>query len=172
MRSSRLRRSGTAVGGAAVLCLSAVGCGEDPVLDSSNRGSGSHTQSTTVENAYIVPAFLPGRCAIQDGAGGQMRFSVTNNRSTETERLLGLSTKAATVAPFGDAVDIPPKTAVAFGQPNVEAAGVDGVRHTVRLERLDRQLRPGMSADVTFHFKLSGDMTMPVPVEACPREGS
>jgi hypothetical protein len=85
-----------------------------------------------------------------------MRFTVTNNRPTESERLPGLSAKAA----------------VAVGQPNAEAAGVNGTRAAVRLERLDPKLRPGTSADVNFQFENAGDMTVRVPVEACPNQAS
>jgi len=168
MRSSQFRRTCSALAGAAALAVGVAGCGEDPVLDSSNRGSGSHTETTTVENAYIVPAYVPGRCVIQFNAGGEMRFTVTNNRPAEAERLLGLSTSAADQARIIDSVDIPPKSTVSFGQPNAELREADDRGPAVRLDQMDPELRPATTADVTFRFERAGDLTMPVPVEACP----
>ena len=168
MRSTQIRRGGSALAGAVVLAMGVAGCGEDPVLDSSNRGTGSHTQDTTVENAYIVPANVPGECAIQLNAGGEMRFTVTNNRSLESERLLGLSTSAAQQARVIDSVDIAPKSTVSFGQPNEQPGGGDASGPAVQLDRLDPDLRAATTADVTFHFQQAGDLTMSIPVEACP----
>lgn len=168
MRSSKLCISGSALAGIATLMMSVVGCGEDPVLDSSSRGSGSHTADTSVENAYIVPTYVPGRCALQLDAGGAMRFTITNNRPAETERLLGLSTSAAEQARVIGSVAIPPKSTVSFGQPNAEPGAGDASGPPVLLDRMDPGLVPATSADVTFHFERAGDLTFPVPVEACP----
>ncbi|PRC43361.1 hypothetical protein C6A85_000000105765, partial [Mycobacterium sp. ITM-2017-0098] len=125
MRLQKLRRSGSALAGTAMLMMSVIGCGEDPVLDSSSRGSGSHTDDTSVENAYIVPTYVPGRCALQLNAGGAMRFTITNNRPAEPERLLGISTSAAEQARVIGSVAIPPKSTVSFGQPNAEPGAGD-----------------------------------------------
>lgn len=151
-----------------MLTFGVGGCGEDVVLDSSNRGSGSHTETTSVENAYIVPTYVPGLCEIQLNAGGAMRFTVTNNRPAETERLLGLSTSAAEQARMIGQVEIPPKSTVSLGEPNVEPGDDDASRPAVLLDRLDPELRPATNTDVTFRFELAGDVTLPVPVEACP----
>lgn len=167
MHTSSIRRSGAALVGTAALMFVA-GCGEDPVLDSSNRGSGSHTEDTSVENAYIVPTYVPGRCVIQLNAGGAMRFTVTNNRPAETERLLGLTTAAAAQARILTNVDIPPKSAIGFGEPNAEPGPGDASNPAVILDQLDPGLLPATSAEVTFHFERAGDLTMRVPVEACP----
>lgn len=163
----QFRARASAFVGTAALAMCAVGCGEDPVLGSSNRGSGSHTEDTSVENAYIVPAYVPGRCVIQLNAGGEIRFTVTNSRPAEAERLLGLSTTAAEQARVIDSVTIAPKSTVSFGLPNTN----DPSGPAVRLDRLDPDLRPAMTADVTFEFERAGDLTLPVPVEACPVQG-
>lgn len=155
------------VGGFALTLLT-VGCGDDPVIDSSNRGAGSHTEATTVENAYIVPTFLPGRCAVQLALGAHLRFTVTNNRSTDTERLLGVSSDAANGASITGNVDVPPSSTVGFGQPSADAVDSGGRVPAVHLNGLDPDLRPAMSAQVTFRFVRAGDITMPVPIEACP----
>ncbi|OAN38956.1 hypothetical protein A4X20_19455 [Mycolicibacterium iranicum] len=168
MRSPTLYLRSSALAVAATLMVSAVGCGEDPVLDSSSRGSGSHTDDTSVENAYIVPSYVPGRCALQLDAGGAMRFTITNNRPAETERLLGISTDAAEQVRVVGSVAVPPESTVSFGEPNVEPGARDASGPPVLLDRLDPDLVPATSADVTFHFERAGDLTFSVPVEACP----
>lgn len=137
---------------------------------STNRGSGSLTDETTVENAFIVPTFLPGRCAIQIGAGAKMRFTVTNGSSTEVERLLSVSTNVADHADIASRVNIPARSTVGFGQPSAPTVDAGGAVPAVQLSGLDPNVRPGMSANVTFHFDRTGDITMPVPIEACPRQ--
>ncbi|MBB2989111.1 hypothetical protein FHR72_000568 [Mycolicibacterium iranicum] len=156
------------------LALAAVvpiaGCDDTSPSGSSNRGSGSLTEGTTVENAFIVPSFLPGHCAIQLDAGAAMRFTVTNGHPAEVEHLSGLSTDATPAASIPVAVDIPPKSTVGVGQPSAGPEDAGGSLPAVRLSSLDPQLRPGMSAEVTFHFERAGEITMRVPVEACPTQ--
>ncbi|WP_422746363.1 hypothetical protein ACN27E_02050 [Mycobacterium sp. WMMD1722] len=156
--------------GVTLAALTSACGGEDVVLDSSNRGSGSHTDEVTVENAYIVPAFLPGRCAIQVEAGAAMRFTVTNNDPVETARLVGVTTAAAETARIVAPVEIPPQSTVAYGEPNPEIADSGGRVAPVRLEDLAPGLVPATTTDVTFRFERAGDITMPVPVEACPSQ--
>lgn len=169
MRSSQLLRPAGMMVGATVVVLSA-GCGQSVLPESSNRGSGSDTATTTVEDAFIVPAFVPGNCAIQVDTGGSMRFTVTNNRPTESERLLGVSTDAAKVARVVAPIDIPPKATIGIGEPSTQIEAAGGRVSAVRLEQLDPGLKPAMSADVTFEFLRAGDITIPVPVEAYPRQ--
>jgi hypothetical protein len=141
---------------------------------SSNRGSGSHTAETTVENAFIVPNFVPGSCAIQVGDAARLRFTATNNRSTESERLSGITTSGAeTVRILPSApIVIPPRSSVAAGQP-VEHPGDEAgpdEPFTVAVEGLKESARPGTSIDVTFRFEQFGDLEMRVPIEACPTQ--
>ncbi|WP_246228748.1 copper chaperone PCu(A)C [Mycolicibacterium psychrotolerans] len=137
-------------------------------MRSPNRGTGSTTQETTVENVYIVPAFLPGRCAIQLDAGAAMRFTVTNNRGADPEKLLGVSTDAAQATRLPATTEIPPKATVAYGQPHPGDPGGSLRMGPARLDGLDPDLRPATTADVIFHFDRAGDITLPVAVEACP----
>ncbi|WP_136625636.1 hypothetical protein [Mycobacterium innocens] len=93
------------------MAVLAGGCGSDnPVIDSPNRGSNSHTKDTTVQNAYIVPRFQPGSCAIQVGDAAALAFTATNNRGTESERLLAIATDAAEAVHISPAapLEIPP----------------------------------------------------------------
>lgn len=169
MTTSRAQRTRTVACGGALLGLIVAGCGrDDPDLESSNRGSGSDTTATTVENVYIVPTFVPGQCAIQLALGAELRFTATNSRPAETERLLGLSADAARQAQPFRGVDIPPKSTVGFGQPSAGAIDTGRPIPGIRLEELDPGLLPAVSTEVTFHFERAGDIPVRVPVEACP----
>ncbi|KGI70480.1 hypothetical protein MJO55_27260 [Mycolicibacterium rufum] len=171
MRSSRSSRVLVCVSAAAsAAALSA--CGHDAATASSNRGSGSQTEGTTVENAFIVPTFVPGHCALQAGSAASVRFTVTNGRPAGVERLEGISTDAAAMRDLAVTADIPAKSTVGFGQPSAAAVDAGGSRPAVHVDALDPQLQPGMSAMMTFHFSDQGDITMPVPVEACPTQAS
>ncbi|OBI79421.1 hypothetical protein [Mycobacterium sp. E740] len=172
MRTPTLSRRSAAAAGLLTSVLVA-GCGGDPDISSSNRGAGTQTEETSVENAFIVPRFVPGSCAIQVGDAAALKFTVTNNRSAEPERLLGIDSPAATsIRPAPEAtLRIPPRTSIAAGQP-VENVG-DGVPDrpfTVSIEGLRESAKPGTSVDMTFHFEKQGDVEMKVPVEACPTQ--
>ncbi|MEZ0342424.1 hypothetical protein ACAG25_20880 [Mycobacterium sp. pV006] len=157
--------------GAALLAVTAAGCGGDDVTgSSSNRGSGSETGESTVENAFIVPTFLPGECAIQVGSAAKMRFTVTNNSSESVERLEDVSTDVAEVADLEAPVEIAPRSTVAFGQPSAESVQTGTEQPALALRELPPDLKPGMSTDVTFHFDRAGEVTIPVPLEACPTQ--
>lgn len=170
MRLTPTHRLDTSLVIITAVALATSGCGEDPPLGSSNRGSGSDTERTSVENAFIVPTFLPGRCAIQVDAGAKMRFAVTNGHPTESERLLSVSTNASSDGDIPSGVDIPAESTVGFGQPSAAAVDAGGAVSAVQLGQLAPNLKPGMSASVTFHFDRAGDIEMPVPVEACPTQ--
>lgn len=152
---------------ALVLALSAAGCWSERGL-STNRGSGSLTEGTTVENAFIVPVFLADRCAIQLDAGAKMLFTVTNASPSDTERLVGVTTNVAANADIDTSVEIPPQSTVGFGEPAAPSVGKRVP--PVQLGELDPNLKAGMTANVTFQFDRTGDIVMPVPVEACPRQ--
>ena len=156
---------------AAVLALAIAGCQNDPVLDSSNRGSGSHPTMTSVENAFIVPLHMPGECAIQVGDTAKLRFTATNNRDTETERLLYINTNAAHAVHISPntGLEIPSNSSIAAGQPRTQN-GPDSASLEVTLQGMRDSLRPGMSVDVTFGFDKAGPIEVRTPVEACPSQ--
>ena len=166
MTQRPMRRAGLAT--AAALALTTAGCGDAEMGLSTNRGSGSFTEETTVQNAFIVPEFVPGRCAIQTGTGAILRFTVTNNRSIDAERLTGISTGVAEQVDV-QPVEIPVESTVGFGEPSIPAQG-GGTVPAVPLGELDPGVKPAMTADVTFQFEQAGEITIPVPVEACPRQ--
>ncbi|WP_102142678.1 hypothetical protein [Mycobacterium hubeiense] len=140
----------------AALMLMTAGCGQRSDFEPNNRGANTETLPTSVDNAYIVPAFVPGRCAIQAGSAAELRFTVSNTRPAESERLLAIATGAADAVrlPAG-ATDIAPKASQEF------TAAVEGLRE---------DLRPAMSVDVTFRFDKAGDIELRVPIEACPTQ--
>ena len=161
---------------AAAAAVVVAGCADDSGANSSsNRGAGTETESTTVENAYIVPRSLPGSCAIQLGDSATLNFTATNTRPTKTERLLNVdveSADGARILPSAQ-LEIPPKSAIAAGQPiehNGDAHSDNAFR--VVVDGLDASVRPGMNVPVTFEFQNAGDIVMTVPVEACPREST
>ncbi|MCK0173603.1 MULTISPECIES: hypothetical protein [Mycobacteriaceae] len=152
--------------GSILLTAATVGCSPDADPESTNRGTTSTTSLTTVENAFIVPRFLPDSCALQIGDSAALRFTVTNNRPVDVERLTSVSADRAEVTlPEGAAVDIPAGGVLAFGQPQPTAAlppaTVDG---------LDADVTPGMSVPMTFTFAEFGPLEIDVPVEACPTQ--
>jgi copper(I)-binding protein len=154
----------------AAMLMPLAACGDDTIGDSSNRGSGTDTEPVNVEDAYIVPTFVPERCAIQLNAGASMRFTVANNSATDSERLLGISTTAADGARILGNADIPPHSTVGFGERSAKPVDAGGRVPSVRLEGLDHDLQPAMSPEVTFKFRRAGEITMRVPVEACPAQ--
>ncbi|MBX7450380.1 hypothetical protein GR927_20530 [Mycolicibacterium sp. 3033] len=161
-------RTPATIAAATLTLLAGCSSEDDAALRSPNRGTGSTTEDTTVENAYIVPAFVPGRCALQLDAGAALRFTVTNNRETESEKLLAVSVDSAGEARVPASPDIPPTSTIAYGQPT----GPDAAQTlaAVRVDRLDPGLKPAMTTDVTFSFERAGDVTIPVAVEACPAQ--
>lgn len=169
---ARLRRAATV--GAALMVVLATGCGNDVDYNSSNRGSGTDTEPTAVDNAFIVPTFMPGSCAIQVGGTANLRFTVSNIRPAESERLLGITTDAADLVRISPTatLEIPPKSTIAAGQPieNLDDPAAPDEPFTVILEGTRDNVTPGKSVDVTFRFEKSGNLESLVPIEACPTQ--
>lgn len=157
---------------AALLTALVAGCGDEADLYSSNRGSNAESGTTSVENVFIVPAFKPGSCAIQVGDSADLRFTVSNIRPAESERLLQITTAAAdTVRISPDAeVAIPAESTVAAGQPIENLDGPTDTSFTVTLEGLKDGVTPGKSVDVTFLFEKFGELLLRVPVDSCPTQ--
>ncbi len=168
MRPFTLLAVGLAVG------LLATGCGRENDVGSSSRGSGSDTELTTVENAYLVPRTEAGACAVPVADSGEIRFAVTNNRPVETEALLVINTDVADsvhIAP-PPPLDIAPQTRIAAGQPIEQPAdpAAPDIPFRVTVDGLDEGLEAGLSVDITFDFEEQGQLTLQIPVEPCPRQ--
>jgi copper(I)-binding protein len=170
IRTSNRRRAATAGALAAVLVS---GCGGNSEMGSSQRGAGSDSEETSVENAFIVPRFVPGSCAIQVGDAAELTFTVTNNRVTESEQLIAIDSPAAQtirISPHAT-LEIPPGSSIAAGQPIEDVGLSDGDQpFAVSIDGLRESARPGTSVNVTFRFDQQGDLTMRVPIEACPTQ--
>lgn len=141
-----------------MLAALTAGCAErSDDFKPNNRGEDTETLQTSVDNAYIVPEHAPDNCAIQVGDNAELRFTATNSRPAGSERLLSITTDAADAVrmPSGDGVEIAPKSSQEI------TAAVDG---------LHDDIRPAMSVDVTFKFDQFGDISMRVPIEACPAQ--
>lgn len=151
-----------------------TGCSPEGAIDSSNRGSGADTETTSVENAYIVPQFRGTACAIQVGDSAQLNFTATNHGTTESERLTAISTTAAEnvqIAPTAT-LEIPPRSSIAAGQPveNLDDAAAPDKPFTVTLQGTNDQIQPGSSVEVAFRFDKAGVLKLDVPIEACPTQ--
>jgi copper(I)-binding protein len=162
---------------AAGLALTLGGCGtDDPDKGSSNRGGDGQSGDTSVENAYIVPAYALS-CALQVDAPAQLSFTVTNNNSVADETLSQISTPVASSveieAPAG-ALTIAPGATLAAGQPAVnpdEPAAVND-QVSVSLLGLTEGVVPGESVPVAFTFERAGEIEFNVAVEACPAQST
>ncbi|KMO73277.1 hypothetical protein MCHUDSM44219_04455 [Mycolicibacterium chubuense] len=170
MRPSSRRLTGIVLSLCAFSIVTLTGCSDTSRPGSSNRGSGSAPGAVTIENAFIVPTFVPGHCAIQQGTGGRLRFTVSNARPAGQVRLDSIYTEAVADSNILVGVDIPAKSSIGFGQPSAAQVDQAGAVPAVRLDVIDPGLRPGMSADMTFRFDQADDVTMAVPVEACPTQ--
>lgn len=157
----------TAVATVLLVTFLLTGCGSYTTGESTNRGSGSQTSETTVENAFVVPRYLPGSCEIQVGDTADLRFTITNNRPLEAERLEAITTPAAE----NIRIDPSPPIKVAAGTALATGQLVEPGRPlSVTLEGITQTVRPAYNVDVTFRFQQFGELTMPVPVEACPTQ--
>ena len=153
---------------ASIALMSALSaCSGEPVMGSSDRGADAPRElATSIDSAYLVPTYIAS-CEIQAGDSGVLRFTATNTRITETERLLSVTTPAAADIRFEPPlpVDIPPEQTVAVsrdvqGAPRLEAVVQD----------LDESTRTGEGVEVFFEFEKSGVINILVPVEACPTQ--
>ncbi len=169
--SKRTLIAGVCVSLAATL---AAGCGSEAASHgSSSRGSSSHTKATSVDDVYVVPLFVPGRCSLQVGRIAELRFTITNSRPTESERLFAVSTDVANLVRISpnDVIEIPPGASVTAGQPiNKFDPATNRKPLEVDLVGIDPNVRPGISVEITFQFDRAGEVSMRVPVDACPAQ--
>lgn len=147
-----------------------VGCQERREPDSPGRGSGSATAGSSVENARLLPRFLPGSCELPAGAPADLQFTATNSRTDEVERLLDVTTGAADdvrITP-DNGIEIKPLQSVGVGQPETTTADANKRPRSIVLTGLRPDVRPGTSVSMTFVFQQEGDLSVRVPVEDCP----
>ncbi len=100
-----------------------------------------------------------------------LEFTAVNTAGTGTDRLLGITSSAAsavTIDATADQLVIEPATSIAAGQPveNLDG-GDDGTDQpfTVTLELTDGELAPGTSIPVTFEFERAGSLSVDAPFD-------
>ncbi|MFI8567935.1 hypothetical protein ACIGGF_15385 [Rhodococcus sp. NPDC078407] len=100
-----------------------------------------------------------------------LEFTAVNEAETENDRLLDISSPAATSVTIDatpDQLVIEPATSIAAGQPvqNLDS-GDDGTdeRFTVTFELADGELAPGTSIPVTFEFERAGSVSVDAPFD-------
>ena len=134
------------------------------------RSSAVRPQATTVQNASITAVFAPPSCATRIGSLAQLNFAVTNNRSSESERLLSIRMDAARriALPAAATADIPPGGTLRSGQPTAElSAGSQRSVAAATITGLNLAVRPGGAVAVTFVFREFGELTQLVSVDPC-----
>jgi copper(I)-binding protein len=174
MATTRTRSRASAIIGCAAMMVLAVGCGAEEV-DNSSPGVETQTDGTSVENPSIVPNAAPASCVVEVGDVAEIKFTATNNRHNEPERLMSISTEIADAVQIipGPGVPIPAGMSISAGQPIEQPASQQALDQpvTVTLQAVNQTVEPGRSVPVTFQFEKFGDLTMDVPVEACPAQG-
>jgi copper(I)-binding protein len=136
----------------------------------SQRSSAVPTQATTVQNASITAVFAPPSCEKRVGSLAQLRFTITNHRSGESERLISIRMDAAKriALPGAATEDIPPGGILRACQPTLElSAGSPRSVAAATIPGLNAAVRPGAAVPVTFVFRQFGELTQQVPVEPC-----
>lgn len=156
------------------LAILAAGCaGTEGENSSHARGSEGGAGEVTVQNAYLVPALLPGTCVIQYDAPAELSFTATNNAG-QPDRLVGIESPAAAsvrVQADPDELVLPADGALAAGQPVEQPArqgGEDPI--TVEVVELRDWVQPGRNLDMRFTFENAGTVELAVPVDACPTQ--
>lgn len=156
--------------------VAVAGCNDNEGVNSTHaRGSEGQVGAVTVQNAYVVPALVPGTCSIQYDAPAELSFTATNN-AREADRLIGIESPAAASVQLHAAPDelvIPADGALAAGQPVAEPA-----RHgaetpiAVQVNQLQDWVQPGRHLDMRFTFERAGTLELAVPVDSCPTQQS
>lgn len=149
-----------------------AGCSNDPVT---TQDSGAAEEVGTIDLQNVsVGAELTG--ATPEGSASAygnatLEFTAVNEAETETDRLLEISSPAATsvsIDATADQLVIEPGTSIAAGQAveNLDA-GDDGTDRpfTVALELADGELAPGTSIPFTFEFERAGSVTVDAPFD-------
>lgn len=151
-------------------CVVVSGCADG----GSERSDRDERGDTSVENAFIVPAFDTA-CVLQINAPAQLSFTATNNSSTTTEQLQTISTPAASAVSITAPVaglTLAPHTSIAAGQPvqNTSGSAAPDQPFAVSLRGLRETVQPGKSVPVTFEFTRAGSISIDVAVDACPTQ--
>ncbi|KZS73228.1 hypothetical protein A4G29_16665 [Mycobacterium kansasii] len=88
------------------------------------------------------------------GDAAALAFTATNNRGTESERLLAIATDAAEAVHISPAapLEITPQSSIAAGPIEQVDTGASGRPFAVSVDGVRESARPGTSVDVTLVF--------------------
>ncbi len=171
MRSRRLLLPITVLAAAAL-----TGCSDNAGVNSSHAcGSEGKIGAITVQNAYLVPALVPGTCVIQYEAPAELAFTATNN-ALEPDRLTAIESPAAAsiqLQASPEQLVIPADGALAAGQPLAQPERPGSEEPiTVQVHQLQDWVEPGRNLDIRFTFDHAGTLELAVPVDSCPTQQS
>ncbi|AMY53822.1 hypothetical protein CH262_05590 [Rhodococcus sp. 05-2255-1e] len=149
-----------------------AGCSNDPVIA---QDTGAAEEAGSIElQSVTVQAELTGATPDSSASAygnANLEFTAVNTAGTGTDRLLGITSSAAsavTIDATADQLVIEPATSIAAGQPveNLDG-GDDGTDQpfTVTLELTDGELAPGTSIPVTFEFERAGSLSVDAPFD-------
>jgi copper(I)-binding protein len=154
--------------------VAVTGCNDNHGENSSHaRGSEGNIGAVTVQNAYLVPALLPGTCVIQYEAPAELAFTATNN-ALEPDRLTAIESPAAgsiQLRAGPEQLVIPADGALAAGQPVAQPERPGSEESiTVQVNQLQDWVKPGRNLDIRFTFDRAGTLELAVPVDSCPTQ--
>jgi hypothetical protein len=125
---------------------------------------------TVVKQAVVAPQYDGDSCALPVDARADLRFVVENLRPAHVERLLAISTGAASMVVLSDQQGLTIRPAVASSTGRSVGGGPRRDERPVllaALQGLRAGIRPGQSIPVTFHFERGGDLHVSAPVLPC-----
>ena len=124
---------------------------------------------TVVKDAVVTPQYDRGTCTLPVDARADLRFVIGNLRPAHVERLLAISTDAATMVVLSDqkGLTIRPAEAPPAGRAVGRGPRDERPVLTAALQGLRAGIRPGQSVPLTFHFQRGGDLQVRAPVPPC-----
>jgi hypothetical protein len=165
-------RQVSAVGVAIALLFAAGGCGL--VSHRQTQAARIATKAvehelTVVKHAVVAPQYDADTCELTVDARADLRFVVENLRPVQVERLLAISTDAASMAVLSDqqGLTIRPAAASLAGRTAGRGSRDERPVLTAELQGLRAGVRTGQSVPVTFHFQRGGDLLVRAPVSPC-----
>lgn len=189
-KAVRLRLSSTALGLGAVLALAGCSAGQSTETDTqvaAVNGANGEANQLAVRDAQLT--FPTGESSYYPKGSSAPVQTVLVNQSSETDRLVQVTSPYAGSAKLGGTTDLPGRTALrAYGEPaegaqpgSQQPAGSQsqsppadtpsGEREvTITLTGMTEDIRPGLTIPVTFVFEKSGPTTVQVPIGASPEE--
>lgn len=172
MSSAGSRATGVAITllAIALLAVTASGCAADhhQAPTAAPTTIDVHRTSTVVEDVVVVPRYDRGSCVLPTDARADLTFAIRNLRPSHVERLLAISSDAASMVVLSDqkGLTVFPAVVTAARHVNNERPPHRPMLTAV-LQHLRTVIEPGTSVPVTFHFQRAGDLKVHARVPAC-----